>query len=509
VAVASSVSASNAPHDSYDESGVRNATMREAYLLEVIAEENSILEDIECNNDGTVVADKNNDDDYYDDEEEEDKQSHTSFELCSDYWSDSGVDDDGNERGGCGDLKLQESIDAIREEAARVSSVMAMDRLDTLRQEIDAIRRALSGKDAELTEQRALCKLKDDRLATLELERDLYRADATKFKNDLMEVVQGAADAVTTMAANATAGCVGSSHFNLPDRSPPMAGRSTSSSPAPDAGQRPGEETSGISMFNNEETKVEQREEVFLTPQWMVQKHRSLPEGPAIRQANRPESSCEDGIFGTGFAKHRSIESLSRKYLRSGSTSHAHFHRDRSSRDFHGPNKELASFIVSGKVKDTNEELEKTISRLSLRRFVSPKHQRNDSNKKHRSLQQPLNSTSGPENVDPMSEIELTRICLEAQVEDLYQRLRASRETVEKLQCRLAAVDSYYESLVHKLQSRLSSAEFEKAHMEADLVNQVTSIDMAKQRAISALEARLREKEDDIERLKRIRSCRH
>jgi hypothetical protein len=78
------------------------------------------------------------------------------------------------------DDDIQHSIDAIKEEASRIDTILAMDQLDTMKQELDEMKRKLRNQNSELAEKRCLIKLKDDRLATLELERDLYKADANK-----------------------------------------------------------------------------------------------------------------------------------------------------------------------------------------------------------------------------------------------------------------------------------------------------------------------------------------
>jgi uncharacterized coiled-coil DUF342 family protein len=93
-------------------------------------------------------------------------------------------DDDHSELEGFG-LNIYDSIRAIRKEASKIDAVMAIDQLDLLREEIRSMRRELNDHNAEVEELQALAQLKDDRIGTLELERDLYKADTNKLSFDL------------------------------------------------------------------------------------------------------------------------------------------------------------------------------------------------------------------------------------------------------------------------------------------------------------------------------------
>jgi hypothetical protein len=84
---------------------------------------------------------------------------------------------------------VQDSFRAIRDEAKRMESILANDKLDSINEELQAARRQISIREAELEEQRDVVKLKENRIAMLELERDLYKADNQKLKQDLTNLV--------------------------------------------------------------------------------------------------------------------------------------------------------------------------------------------------------------------------------------------------------------------------------------------------------------------------------
>ncbi|GKY97648.1 hypothetical protein MPSEU_000723200 [Mayamaea pseudoterrestris] len=104
--------------------------------------------------------------------------------VNSDGWS-----SDEDSRTSTTPVMMQDSIRAIRDETMRMESILALDKLDTLMNELQVIKRELASRNAEMSEQRELIKLKENRIAMLELERDLYKADNTKLKQDLQSIL--------------------------------------------------------------------------------------------------------------------------------------------------------------------------------------------------------------------------------------------------------------------------------------------------------------------------------
>lgn len=110
-----------------------------------------------------------------------DDSKYDDYDLGSQYtWS----DDEHSDMEGFG-LSIYDSILAIRKEASKIDAVMAVEQLDALKAEIRNMRRELSDRSSEIEELQTLLQLKDDRIGTLELERDLYKADTNKLANDL------------------------------------------------------------------------------------------------------------------------------------------------------------------------------------------------------------------------------------------------------------------------------------------------------------------------------------
>jgi hypothetical protein len=114
---------------------------------------------------------------------EEEEAIILGFEASIPSW----MDDDQESR-----EELKASIRAIRDEAQKMDYFLVVEKLETLREELSSAKRALANTSAESKELRELLRQNDSRVAMLQLERDLYKADAARFKNDLQIIFQKA-----------------------------------------------------------------------------------------------------------------------------------------------------------------------------------------------------------------------------------------------------------------------------------------------------------------------------
>jgi hypothetical protein len=353
---------------------------------------------------------------------DESKSYNWSFDLgSSNMWSDD--EDDSFPLGGI-DRGIHASIEAIREEASRVDTVMALNQLDTLQQELSSLTRAMNSRTAEIEEMRALVRLKDDRLATLELERDLYRADANKMKSDLQtcsERIKG---------------------YDLPSLNEPspvgVSPRSEPSSPSTSYESRP----------------------VLLMP-------RQESDSSVVRQAriepNRNELSRER-FMASGSVRASETDSN----VDSDRSRYALVHAQNQSR------------------RDTSERAE---SQPKARTFLPFRNK-------------PSSRRNGHSSDHPT--IDLAGVSLHKQVGEMNERLIASMKASEELRKRLAMISSYYERVVRRLQENMAELKSDRVRMEIDLVNQISSIDIASQASIVTLESELRKKDREVAELKAL-----
>jgi hypothetical protein len=81
-------------------------------------------------------------------------------------------------------------IESIREHASHVDAAIALDRLQTTKKELLTITNKLHNRTAEVRELKNQIRSLEAQLSTLELERDLYQADAARSKGYLKECIQ-------------------------------------------------------------------------------------------------------------------------------------------------------------------------------------------------------------------------------------------------------------------------------------------------------------------------------
>lgn len=348
--------------------------------------------------------------------DDECKSYDWSFDLGSSHmWSD---DEDesfpigGSDRGG-----IRASIEAIRQEASRVDAVMALNKLDTLQQEQNSLTRAMQNRSAEMDEMRALIRLKDDRLATLELERNLYKADASKMKSDLLTCSERIKSYEThSLSEPSLAGTV--------PRSEPIRPATSSESPPSVLIPRQKSDSS------------------------IVHQVRIEPDHEALSR----DSSVATGSVRASFTYHTLVS-------------------DMSSYSGYPQNLPKREKIVRPKARNFLPFRNKAGSRRTAQSSALPT-------------------------------VEMPSISLETQVDEMNERLLASMKASEELRKRLAMISRYYENLVRRLQDNMAELKSDRARMETDLANQISSIDLASQVAIEALQTELEKKGRDVEELK-------
>lgn len=348
------------------------------------------------------------------------KSYDLSFELDSAHmWSDG--DDDSLPPEGVSS-GIHASIEAIREEASRVDTVMALDQLDTLQQELNSVTKAMSNRTAEMKELRTLVQLKDDRVSTLELERDLYKADASKMKTDLQNCV----DKIRSFDNSST-----SEHSPVHSRTP-----------------TPSEAPSGRSTASS----VSERRSVI---------HNPSNSREQVVRPNRDDRSM-GRLSGLGFARAPSIKSVS-------------------------------SNVSTPLQPSRKDRVDRGLSRQRSRTF-RPFRNKPVTKPNPKPKLQPIASPS----------IEMTGIPLQKEMNEMKERLVASMKASEELRKRLAMISRYYETLVRRMQENMVEVKSDRARMEVDLVHQISSIDLARQVAIEALEEELNIKDEEIEQLKTL-----
>jgi uncharacterized coiled-coil DUF342 family protein len=89
------------------------------------------------------------------------------------------------------------------------------------------------------------------------------------------------------------------------------------------------------------------------------------------------------------------------------------------------------------------------------------------------------------------------------QLDQLHAMMKTSLSTSEKLRKRLAMISRYYEGIIQKLQEQAAEVKAGKKRMELDLVNKISTIDHEKRVTVIQLESKLRQRDEEVARLRR------
>jgi hypothetical protein len=119
---------------------------------------------------------------------DEQSQSHHSTLYSLDLMFDQ--EEDSHSYVASDDGDIQAAIDVIRKEASQIDQLILYDQLKTLECELEIINRQYSARSMENEDLKAQLEEKEHRVSRLELERDLYHADATKLREDLKTCVE-------------------------------------------------------------------------------------------------------------------------------------------------------------------------------------------------------------------------------------------------------------------------------------------------------------------------------
>jgi hypothetical protein len=367
-------------------------------------------------------------------------------------------------------FSIHDSIRAIRKEASKIDAVLAVDQVDRLQEEMKHLRNELQRQNTKTADLTVQVQMKDGQIGTLELERDLYKADTNKLANDLecclmklrrvggtsspIEIGYGRTGIVSTVTeiehsysnevSPSPPQLITADHTS--DTSDPVSQLDQSTSPllTPRGTESPAgalittfstqaRTSTSISLEVNEQPVPISEQPVSEKPQHIPKQRRPI--------SQRRTSNCDSDIelATNNLKRHQKVplfslcRTLSKNKRSNGS-------RIRS-----------VNPIQKTTTLDSKQK-EKHSSKLRLAQQLNP----------HDSAHFP----SG---------------LLHEQVQVMSQRLHSSIKTSEDLRRRIATVHDYYEKQVHQLDERLMAAcvqrskvEFEKSRRNAP-VNGVES----------------------------------
>jgi hypothetical protein len=358
---------------------------------------------------------------------------------------------------------IYDSIRAIRKEASKIDAVLAVDQVDRLQEEMKHLRSEIQRQSVKTEELSAKLQMKDGQIGTLELERDLYKADTNKLANDLecclmklrrvggasspIEIGYGRSGIVTTMNDNEN------SYSNEVSPSPPqlIAADHTSDTSDP-------------------VSHLDQSTSPLLPPSCT-----ESPAGTSITTSSKHArtSSSISPEMNEPIAEHPvSAKPQQNPKQRGESSLRVIPHRDsdvETATSIQNRHKKLLLFSLC-RPQQKNRKVHG-----SKIRSVNPMQKKttHDSSQKR-------NRSSKPPTVKPSNPTEVAHLpsgLLQEQVQVLSQRLQSSIKTSEDLRRRIATVHYYYEKQVHQLDERIMEACVERSKIEFEKSRRNAPID--------------------------------
>jgi hypothetical protein len=409
------------------------------------------------------------------------------------------------------DSEIQDAINEIRKEASRMDILMALDQVHTVQSELSVVTKALHERSTEAEDLRLQLEEGEERMSFLELERDLFKADASKVRDDLETCVARMFD------------------ISL------VAGQS---SLEPDVTRdRPAERQSQEVFRKHDEPsrglKANGRSQKTPTVPVMLKasKHPLPMHPPMTRLAEVNESTRTLPGVPTGLSQRSNFPTIESRCPDENVNSQLSVNPDESRKILR---RRSSHSDPSGGSRATRVELRPSVPNTMHTNYIF-----------REGYQQPVSDSVRPaartrapvqrrrcksESIEnrypePESEEKENRMCgifrrrhhhrqssskeqdialMKEQIDQMQEMMKSSLTASEKLRKRLAMISRYYESIIQKNQEKMAHMKNEKRRMEGDLINQISSIDHEKRVAIIKLESKLRQKEEEIAALKRF-----
>lgn len=385
------------------------------------------------------------------------------------------------------DSEIQAAINEIRREASQMDIVMALDQLKTVQTDLQLTTRALRERSIQADELRAQLEAHGEKVACLELERDLYKADAAKLRDDLKTCVDRMFD------ISAVAG--GSS-------SEPDHAKVETSVPA-----------------NRNPHDIHQRKPFPDDPTFSA----IPPSSNIYGKSAKVQSRSSSGLLGPIYCKSQQTRTatIRRSPSMSDPTKRTQFVTTpfvAEAFPLLGAAPVHGIFRPRPPVPCTENPSTISSTQSNLRGPIADAKQR-----RHKSFSSAIGNATETNETNAEVDGKENRMCglfrrrsfrrgshkskdiaiMRGQIDQLHTMMKDSLETSEKLRKRLAMISRYYEGIIRRFQEQMAEAKAEKARIKADLDAKISTLDHDRRVTIVQLESKLRQRDNELTRLKR------
>ena len=415
----------------------------------------------------------------------------------NDYFSipffDATLDTDDEDSSFCLDLEgtdseIQATINEIRKEANQMDTIMMMDQLKTLQSEFNSVTKKCSVRSLENKKIKIRLHESEDKVAHLELERDLHQADVTKLRDDLKTVVSKMFD-ISLYESTKESNDIDENRDTDNNKSLNNHTVKPSTNKIYPTKIEGPETTLNIPGPTLEKIRIVGLVDQPRQPRHVVRRLPVLSDPGLISTHSRSQwSECSDEIHLIPSPKG---EVRNQNVFRTRShhtTSHPRtesIQRVQRPRNFHGKG-------TRNNFKHRHRSLS-VDAKIGTRLIPEMKADDEGNNKlcgmfRRRSKRQSFSRDS--ESV------------MKYQISQLHEMMKTSMAASEKLRKRIATISRYYESVISKIQTQVVEIKTEKSRTEVGLTNRLSEADLERRMIVSKFECELRRKDEEIARLK-------
>jgi hypothetical protein len=372
------------------------------------------------------------------------------------------------------DSEIQAAINDIRKEAAQMDAIMALDQIKSLQSELESMNRQLSARSMENEDLKIQLEESEDRAAHAKLERDLFKADALKLREDLKTCVNKMFDiSLYESAADEEA--------KLEEHDQPT-GRLL---PIPSGDQ-----------YDNATIRHQDARQMISSEQMPQFRIMGLADQPR-KVLRRLPTLSDPGLLTMHSKRQWSEDSDSQDLLPSRKDDEPVRNQDvfrrRSSHSFRRPRtdfirrrKEASSTQRKISIYKQGKFVQRPRS-FSIERKIYHKSQETESDEKENKICGIFRRRARFESDRKENDIS----AMKNQISQLHEMMKVSLSASEKLRKRLATISRYYEGVISKLQDQVAEVKGQKSRMEVDLRNLISERDLE-----------MRRKDEEIKRLK-------
>lgn len=377
-------------------------------------------------------------------------------------------------------LNVYESIRAISKEASKkIDAVLAVDHVDQLQEELRKLRSEMKRRNTEFSDLKGIVNMKDHQIGTLELERDLYKADTTKLANDLetcllkLRSIGGTSSTLPVVTKETEKDA--SDQLNPHEEEPAV--------------DRPDPTTSTVPL------------NITLTAKSFDTRNANVPDINSFSPATGTDTAStvsNRSLTTTVVTPPRSASALPK--MDHARPNHAESNRDRSIPDL--INEVTRPQYLRQKVLMFALCRGRTSGKKKIDSSVQTKSAVTDSAILSQIIGKNVTVTTDNNHINP-DQLYRPHGILHGQIQDMSQRLHSSITTSEDLRRRLAMLHLYYESSRNQLDSR---------HLNACVVERKSQFDLSPQQsehqchsAMANVKSKGHQQEQDMQSLRKLR----